>query len=48
LLSAYAGQGADLKPWLKGAAINREAAIYDEIVSYRTFPEELFVTSEKS
>jgi spermidine synthase len=66
LLSTYAGLGPDLKPWLKGAEINRdrnlrlqylagmgsnlnrEAAIYDEIVSYRTFPEELFVASEKS
>jgi spermidine synthase len=66
LFSTYAGQGPDLKPWLKGAEINRdqnlrlqylagmganlnrEAAIYDEIVSYRAFPEDLFVGSEAS
>ncbi len=64
LLGTYAGQGADLAPWLRDAEINRDrnlrlqylagmglniyqdAHIYDEIVSYRRFPEELFVGSE--
>jgi spermidine synthase len=63
LLATYAGQGPELKPWLKGAAINRdrnlrlqylagmganfyrEGAIFEEIVGYRTFPEDLFVAA---
>ncbi len=63
LLSTYAGQGADLKDWLRTAQINTDrnlrlqylaglglnayegTPIYKEIVSYRTFPENLFVAS---
>lgn len=63
LLSTYAGQGRDLKPWLQQAEINRDrnlrlqylagmglnlnqsSLIYDEMLAYRKFPEELFVSS---
>jgi len=63
LLSTYAGQGPDLKDWLRAAQINTDrnlrlqylaglglnayqgTPIYKEIVSYRTFPENLFVAS---
>ena len=63
LLSTYAGQSADLKPWLQGAEINldrnlrlqylagmavdnnRQNLIYDEILSYRQFPVNLFAGS---
>ena len=63
LLSTYAGQEPDLRPWLKGAEINRdgnlrlqymaglalninrEAAIYSEILRYRRFPDNLFAGS---
>ncbi|HZU36943.1 MAG TPA: fused MFS/spermidine synthase [Gemmataceae bacterium] len=66
LLATYAGQGPDLKPWLKDAEINRdrnlrlqylagmganlkkEAVIFDEIVSYRKFPDDLFVLSDQN
>jgi len=65
LLSTYAGQGSDLGPWLKGAAINRDrnlrlqylagmgldsnlsTRIYDEIIAYRVFPEQLFTASDQ-
>ncbi len=61
LLSTYAGQGPDLRDWLKDAQINTDrnlrlqylaglglnayqgAAIYNDMVSYRRFPENLFV-----
>ncbi len=61
LLSTYAGQGPDLKDWLKDAQINTDrnlrlqylaglglnayqgAAIYNDLVSYRQYPENLFV-----
>ncbi len=61
LLSTYAGQGPDLKDWLKDAQINTDrnlrlqylaglglnayqgAAIYKDLVSYRRFPEDLFI-----
>jgi spermidine synthase len=63
LLSTYAGQGPDLRDWLRAAQINTDrnlrlqylaglglntyqgTPIYKEIVSYRTFPENLFVAS---
>jgi spermidine synthase len=63
LLATYAGQGPDLKPWLKDAEINHDrnlrlqylaglglnaytgAAIYDEMLAFRRFPEDLFVPS---
>ena len=63
LLSTYAGQGPDLKDWLRAAQINTDrnlrlqylagmglnayqgTPIYKEIVSYRTFPENLFIAS---
>jgi spermidine synthase len=63
LLSTYAGQGPDLKDWLRAAQINTDrnlrlqylaglglnayqgTPIYNEIVSYRTFPENLFIVS---
>jgi len=65
LLGTYAGQGADLSPWLSQAEINRDrnlrlqylagmglnldqaGYIYDQILSYRRYPEELFVGSEQ-
>jgi spermidine synthase len=65
LLGTYAGQGADLSPWLSQAEINRDrnlrlqylagmglnldqaGYIYDQILSYRRFPEELFVGSDQ-
>ena len=64
LAATYAGRGADLKPWLNGAEINRDSnlrlqylaglglnlrlhrAIYEDMLAYRTFPEDLFVASE--
>ena len=63
LLATYAGQGPDLKPWLKGAEINRDRnlrlqylagmglntyqseRIYEEMLVYRRFPDEIFVGS---
>jgi len=63
LLTKYAGRGPDLKPWLKGAEINRdrnlrlqylagmglnsyqEAWIYESILEYRQYPEDLFVAT---
>jgi spermidine synthase len=66
LLATYAGQGADLAPWLEGAEINRdrslrlqylagmglnsyeEERIYDEMLAYCDFPEQLFVGSPRS
>lgn len=65
ILGTYAGQASDLKPWLKGAEINRdrnlrlqylaglsvnarlEAIIYDEMLAYRHFPENLIVGSDQ-
>ena len=65
LLSTYAGQGPDLKPWLAGAEINRdgnlrlqylaglalnnsmEGAIYSQMLTYRRYPENLFVVSDQ-
>ena len=65
LLSTYSGQESDLRPWLKGAEINRdgnlrlqymaglalninrEGAIYNEILRYRRFPNNLFTGSEE-
>jgi len=64
LLSTYAGREAELKPWLAGAAINRDRNLrlqfiaglalnaghsgitYEHILSYRTFPEDLFAVTE--
>ncbi len=64
VLATYAGQAADLRPWLEHVQINRDRnlrlqylagmglniyqdrQIYDEMVVYRRFPEELFVASE--
>jgi spermidine synthase len=61
LLSIYAGQGPDLKEWLRDAQINTDrnlrlqylaglglnayqgAAIYNDLVSHRRFPDNLFV-----
>ena len=61
LFSTYAGRGADLGAWLRGAAINRDRnlrlqylaavgfnsyqseAIYDQLASFRKFPDSLFV-----
>ena len=63
LLSTYAAQASDLKPWLHDAEINRdrnlrlqylaglglnsyrEGAIYDDLASYRQYPDKLFVVS---
>ena len=63
LLSVYAGQAQDLRPWLAGAEINedgnlrlqylaglalndsQESGIYDQMLSYRRFPENLFTGS---
>jgi spermidine synthase len=63
LLGTYAGQGPDLKDWLRAAQINTDrnlrlqylaglglnayqgAPIYNELLSYRTFPENLFVAA---
>jgi spermidine synthase len=60
LLATYAGQGPDLRDWLREAQINTDrtlrlqylagmglnayqgSAIYDQILSYRKFPEDLF------
>jgi spermidine synthase len=65
LLGTYAGQKADLTPWLMGAEINRdgslrlqylagmalnvsmEGTIYNQILGYRRFPQNLFVGSEQ-
>jgi spermidine synthase len=65
LLSTYAGQGPDLKPWLADAQINRdgnlrlqylaglalnkslEGAIYTQLLTYRRYPENLFVVSDQ-
>jgi spermidine synthase len=64
LFATYAGRASDLKPWLQGAAINRDgnlrmqylaglgldrddsAAIYAEMLQYRRFPEDAFVSRE--
>jgi spermidine synthase len=64
LFSTYAAAGAQLAPWLEGAAINRDRnlrlqylaavglnsyrseAIYNQLVSYRRFPDSLFVADE--
>jgi spermidine synthase len=64
LLASYAGQGADLAPWLRDAEINHDrnlrlqyiagmelnsdedSIIYDNILSYSRFPDELFVGSD--
>ena len=60
LLATYAGQAADLRPWLADAQINTDrnlrleylagmannvydARIYQRILEYRRFPEEMFV-----
>ena len=66
LLSTYAGQASDLRPWLAGAQINRdgnlrlqymaglavnasqENAIYDQILTYRRFPFDVFQGSSDS
>ncbi len=66
LLSTYAGQAAELRPWLVGAEINRdgnlrlqylaglalndarENSIYNEIGSYRRFPDNLFAGSSEA
>jgi spermidine synthase len=63
LLETYAGQAPDLRPWLKGAEINRDRnlrlqylagmglnsnrsrLIFNEMLLYRKFPEDLFVAS---
>jgi spermidine synthase len=63
-LSIYTTQASDLKPWLRGAVINRdrnlrlqflagmavnnylEGIIYDEMLAYRRFPDNLMVGSE--
>jgi spermidine synthase len=60
LFSTYAGQGPDLRTWLKDAAINRDRNlrlqylagmglnqtqglnIFDDILSFRRYPEEIF------
>ena len=65
LFSTYAGSGADLRPWLRDAVINRDRnlrlqylaavgfnsyrseAIYDEIASFRRFPDSLFVADDE-
>jgi spermidine synthase len=65
LLSTYAGQGPDLRPWLADADINRdgnlrlqylaglalnkslEGAIYSQMLTYRRYPANLFVVSDK-
>ena len=65
LLSTYAGQEPDLRPWLAGAEINRdgnlrlqymaglalnvsrEGAIYNQMLAYRKFPENLFAGSDE-
>jgi spermidine synthase len=64
LFSTYAGDGAGLEEWLRGAAINRDRnlrlqylaavglnsyrseAIYNQLVSYRRFPDSLFVADD--
>jgi spermidine synthase len=64
LLSVYAGQAQDLRPWLTGAEINedgnlrlqylaglalnnsQESGIYEQILSYRRFPANLFTGSQ--
>ena len=66
LLTAYAGRGPDLKPWLIHAEINRdrnlrlqylagmtanlyeEGSIYDDLLFYRRFPDQLFAGSPES
>ncbi len=63
-LSIYTTQASDLKPWLRGAVINRDrnlrlqftagmavndyiqAVIFDEMLAYRRFPENLIKGSE--
>src|ERR1035437_2412663 len=65
LLSTYAGQGRDLRPWLADAEINRdgnlrlqylaglalnksmEGAIYSQMLTYRRYPDNLFVVSDQ-
>jgi len=65
LLASYAGRGADLRPWLKDAPINRDRnlrlqylaglslnsdqseRIYQDLMQYRTFPDDLFVASDQ-
>jgi len=64
LLSVYAGQAQDLRPWLTGAEINedgnlrlqylaglalnnsQESGIYEQMLSYRRFPANLFTGSQ--
>ncbi len=64
LLSTYAGQAADLQPWLKDAQINldrnlrlqylagmgvnasEDDRIYQTILSFRTYPQNLFTGSD--
>jgi spermidine synthase len=64
LLSVYAGQARDLRPWLVGAEINEDAnlrlqyqaglalnnsqegGIYQQMLSYRRFPMNLFAGSD--
>lgn len=60
LLATYAGQAADLRPWLANAQINTDrnlrleylagmannvydASIYQRILEYRRFPDEMFI-----
>jgi spermidine synthase len=63
LLGTYAGQEPDLRPWLRGAQINRdgnlrlqymagmalnvsrEGVIYNQMLAYRKFPDNLFAGS---
>jgi spermidine synthase len=59
LMSTYAGQASDLRPWLADAQINRDrnlrlqflagmannvydAGIYEDMLTYRRFPQEMF------
>jgi spermidine synthase len=64
LLGTYAGRARELRPWLQGAAINRDrdlrlqylagmglnqelsGAIYDSMLAYRTFPDDLFIAED--
>jgi spermidine synthase len=66
LLSTYTGQASDLRPWLRGAEINRDrslrlqylagmavdsdknASIYESVVAYRHFPDNVFVGDQAS
>jgi len=63
LLTSYAGQASDLRPWLERGEINRDRnlrlqylaglslhadqgkKIYEEMLLYRSFPENLFIGS---